>query len=102
MSRVIFATPELREKFRGNQDYARKIDEIVDRGPQFGTPGPTILDSQAKHCHVDNQIGIAWIYLPGVFQDPKQAPCARILALGRKDNSTGGTSGYKWSNKGDV
>lgn len=103
MGRVSFATTQLKDKFKGNQDYARKVDEIVDRGPTFGTPGPTSLNAQAKHCHVDNQVGIAWIYLPGVFQNPKQEPCAEILALGRKNGSSGqGNSGYKWSQTGDI
>ena len=103
MGRVTFATDELRDKFKGNEDYSDKINEIVDRATAYGKEGPKNLGSDVKHCHITDQVGIAWRYLSGAFKNPKQEPFAEILALGRKnEKAKPGNSGYEWSKKGDI
>jgi hypothetical protein len=64
----------------------------------YGTVGPATLDAHARHHHITNRTGIAWVY-SGVSNVDQL-----ILALGEKHNrNTGrGDSGYDWDARGQI
>jgi len=97
---MIFATPELKlacEIDRGILNILTEIRLNAAAGT-YGTPGPTSLDAHARHHHITNKTGIAWLYA-GANNVNQQ-----ILALGKKhDRNKGrGDSGYDWDDKGRI
>lgn len=94
---MTYATQSLREACEKDQKILNKLSIIKTDAPNYGTPGPTNLDAHAKHAHITNQTGIAWIY-GGTPIGSDQF----ILALGRKkDNAGNGSSGYIWDKNGE-
>ena len=94
--KVTFDNPALRAVCNSSRAIDSKIETIktaVTTG--YGKPGPTMLGSHAKHMHLTDKTGIAWEYT--------DESSVKILALGKKDNSSGKvTSGYKWCQRGKV
>lgn len=97
---MTFATMELKLACESDTGILNILTEIrlgASAGT-YGTPGPTSLDAHARHHHITNKTGIAWLYA-GQNNINQQ-----ILALGKKHNrNTGrGDSGYDWDNKGRI
>ena len=60
-------------------------------------PARRIWNLHARHAHVYNQFGVAWVYR-GVPLGLHQ----HILALGKKNNKAKtGNSGYDWDKNGN-
>jgi hypothetical protein len=97
---MTFQTPELQLACMDDQGVMNMLTGIRlgANGGNYGTPGPTILDAHARHHHLTNRTGIAWVYR-GVNNVDQH-----ILALGAKHNrNTGrGDSGYDWDDRGRV
>ncbi|MEP7730458.1 hypothetical protein [Marinomonas primoryensis] len=94
---MTYATQKLRDACEADQKILNKLNIIKDDAPTYGTPGPTNLDAQAKHAHITNQTGIAWIYGGAPIGSDQL-----ILALGRKSDKAGnGSSGYIWDKNGN-
>jgi len=94
---MTYETAQLRNACEADQSILNKLTEVRTRAPGYGTPGPSALDPHAKHAHLTNDTGIAWVYQGqnGVNQ--------HILALGRqKDNAKPGNSGYAWDKFGNI
>lgn len=95
---MTFATSDLKEACEADQNILNKLTTIRQDGPNYGTPGPTALDRQAKHTHVTNTIGIAWTYGGSPVGEDQH-----ILALGKKsDRAKPNNSGYSWDSRGRV
>ena len=93
--KVTFSTEDLRSTCNSSTSIDMKIETIKSAESTYGTPGPSSLHAHARHTHLSNQTGIAWVYTDD------ENVC--ILALGKKDNSRGRTtSGYNWSERGNV
>lgn len=93
---MTFETQALKDACEADQNILNKLTVIRTDAPDYGTPGPTALDANAKHAHVYNAVGVAWVY-----RGTLAAPQPHILALGRKnDKASAGNSKYDWSKKG--
>ena len=56
------------------------------------------MNAQARHAHVTNQIGVAWVYGGSPLGTDQL-----ILALGKKGNKAKpNNSGYAWDKTGKV
>ena len=94
---MTFATQKLKEACEADQNILNKLTIIRTDAPSYGTPGPTNLHAQAKHAHITNNTGVAWVY-GGTPLGSDQI----ILALGRKSDRAGnGSSGYIWDTNGN-
>jgi hypothetical protein len=97
---MTFATPALRLSCMGHAGVMNILTEIRLNAASgtYGTAGPTTLDAHARHHHITNRTGIAWVYSGANNVDQL------ILALGEKHNrNTGrGDSGYDWDNRGQI
>ncbi len=95
---MTFETAQLKQACMDDPSIMTKLSTIRTDAPGFGTPGPESLEAHARHVHVLNETGIAWVY--GGHPVGKDQ---RILALGRKDNKARrGNSGYYWNKFGDI
>lgn len=93
---MTFATAELKQACMGDASIMTKLTTIRTDAPAYGTPGPEALDAHARHAHLTNQTGIAWIY-----RGRPLGADQHILALGRKNNKAKpGHSQYDWSAHG--
>ena len=97
---MTFATDELKLACMADSGIMNILTEIRLRATAgtYGTPGPTSLDAHARHHHLTNRTGIAWVYQGDGNADQQ------ILALGAKHNrNTGrGDSGYDWDSRGRI
>jgi hypothetical protein len=96
---MTYATPQLKQACEADQNILNKLSIIKTDAPVYGTPGPgpVNLDKHAKHTHVYNQIGVAWVYGGSPVGSDQH-----ILALGKKnDKAKPGNSGYAWDKKGN-
>jgi hypothetical protein len=97
---MIFATPELQMACIADTGAMNILTEIRLNAASgtYGTLGPRNLAAGARHHHITNRTGIAWVY-QGVNNVDQH-----ILALGAKHNrNTGrGDSGYDWSDTGNI
>ena len=94
---MTFETPNLKKACEADLNILNKLTTIRTDAPTYGTPGPTNLDAHARHAHVYNQFGIAWVYR-GVPLGLHQ----HILALGKKNNKAKkGNSDYDWDKNGN-
>jgi hypothetical protein len=94
---MTYETAELRATCEADQSILNKLTEVRTRAPGYGTPGPTALDPHAKHAHLTNDTGVAWVYRgkDGIDQ--------HILALGRKnDKARPNNSKYDWNKFGNI
>jgi hypothetical protein len=94
---MTYETAQLRNACEADQSILNKLTEVRTRAPGYGTRGPSALDPHAKHAHLTNDTGIAWVYRGqnGVDQ--------HILALGRKtDRPKANNSGYAWDKFGNI
>jgi hypothetical protein len=57
-----YSTPDLKRAWDADREILNKLTIVRTDAPRYGTPGPTALDWQARHAHVTNQIGVAWVY----------------------------------------
>ena len=95
---MTYATPALKQACDANQEILKKLTIVRTDAPRYGTPGPTSLNAQARHAHVTNQIGVAWVYGGSPLGTDQL-----ILALGKKDNKAKpNNSGYAWDKTGKV
>ena len=95
---MTYETVKLQEACTADQDIVNKLLIIAADGPAYGTPGPTNLNAQAKHAHVTNQTGVAWVYRGNPLGTDQH-----ILALGKKSDRAGkGNSGYNWDKRGKI
>ncbi len=97
---MTFETPELQLACMADNGAMGKLTEIRLGAPAgvYGDPGPTDLDPHARHHHINNRTGIAWVY-----QGANNAN-QHILALGTKHNRNvgRGDSGYDWDRRGRI
>jgi hypothetical protein len=94
---MTYETPQLRQACEADQNILNKLSIIRTDAPMYGTPGPENLDPHARHAHVYNQIGVAWVYRGFPIGSDQH-----ILALGKKNNKAKpGNSEYDWDNKGN-
>jgi hypothetical protein len=94
---MTYETPQLKQACEADQNILNKLSTIRTDAPTYGTPGPGNLDAQARHAHVYNQIGVAWVYRGSPVGSDQH-----ILALGKKDDKAKpGNSGYAWDKKGN-
>lgn len=95
---MTYETPELRGACEADQNILNKLTTVREDAPGYGTPGPENLNAHARHAHIYNGVGVAWVYggTPlGVDQ--------HVLALGRKDDKAkNGFSGYDWDKWGRI
>ncbi|PCE65285.1 hypothetical protein [Salinivibrio sp. YCSC6] len=92
---MTYATQKLKEACEADINILNKLTEVKDRAPNYDTPGPRNLDQHAKHAHITNNTGIAWVYT-------NDGNDQHILALGRKSDGAGsGNSGYIWDKNGN-
>ena len=95
---MTYETPKLLEACNADQDIVSKLLIVASDGPEYGTPGPTSLHPQARHAHITNQTGVAWVYGGSPLGTNQH-----VLALGKKNNKAGkGSSGYNWDKKGKI
>lgn len=95
---MTYETTKLQEACTGDQDIVNKLLIIASDGPEYGTPGPTSLHAQARHAHITNQTGVAWVY-----RGTPLGTDQHILALGKKNNKAPkGNSQYNWDKKGKL
>jgi len=95
---MTYATPDLKRACDASREILNKLTIVRTDAPRYGTPGPTALDPQARHAHVTNQIGVAWVYRGSPLGTDQH-----ILALGKKNNKAKpGNSDYDWSKTGKV
>jgi hypothetical protein len=91
---MVFDNQTLKDACMGSDATMEKLTAIRQDGPlRGGTPGPTALHISAKHRHITNNTGIAYVW---------DGDTITVLALGKKHNrNTGrGDSGYDWNNDG--
>jgi hypothetical protein len=94
---MTYETAQLRTACEADQSILNKLTEVRTRAPGYGTPGPSALDAHAKHAHLTNDTGIAWVYRG------KNGADQHILALGRKDDKAKpNNSKYRWDKFGDI
>jgi hypothetical protein len=95
---MTFETPQLKLACEADQNILNKLTTVRTDAPTYGTPGPSALDAQARHAHITNQTGVAWVY-GGSPLGANQ----HILALGKKNNKAKpGHSQYDWDKFGKV
>jgi hypothetical protein len=95
---MTYETPDLKRACEANKEILNKLTIVRTDAPRYGTPGPSALHAQARHAHVTNQIGVAWIYRGSPLGTDQH-----ILALGKKNNKAKpGNSEYDWSKTGKV
>ena len=93
-----YSTPALKSACDRSPDILKKLTIVRTDAPKYGTPGPTALHAQARHAHVTNQIGVAWVY-----EGSPLGTDQLILALGKKNNKAKpGNSEYDWDKNGKV
>jgi hypothetical protein len=95
---MTYETPQLRNACEADPSILNKLTEVRTRAPGYGTPGPTALDAHAKHAHLGNQTGVAWVYRGSPVGSDQH-----ILALGTKNNKAKpGNSQYDWDKFGNI
>jgi hypothetical protein len=95
---MTFETAKLKVACEADASILNKLTTVRTDAPTYGTPGPTALDPQARHAHVTNQIGVAWVYGGNPLGTDQH-----ILALGKKNNKAKpGNSQYDWDKQGAV
>jgi hypothetical protein len=95
---MTYETAELRTACEADQSILNKLTEVRSRAPEYGTKGPTALHAHAKHAHLTNDTGVAWVYRGSPVGSDQH-----ILALGRKNNKAKpGNSQYDWDKFGNI
>ena len=95
---MTFETAKLRTACEADQDILNKLTIIRTDAPTYGTPGPSALHAQARHAHITNQTGVAWVYGGSPLGSDQH-----ILALGTKNNKAKpGNSQYDWDKFGNI
>ena len=93
---MTFQTDELKTNCMLSPNVMRMLTQIREDGSgRGGTQGPRGLARHARHRHITNDYGIAYVW---TNQN------VHILALGQKHNRNKGRgdSGYDWSLQGDY
>jgi hypothetical protein len=95
---MTFETPQLKQRCLEDKDVMEKLTMIRTDAPTYGTPGPTALDAKARHHHLTDKTGIAWVYRGNPVGEDQH-----ILALGRKNNKAKpNNSQYDWDKRGNI
>jgi|LNFM01.1.fsa_nt_gb hypothetical protein len=95
---MTYETAKLRTACEADQDILNKLTIVRTDAPTYGKPGPTALNAQARHAHITDKIGVAWVYAGSPLGTDQH-----ILALGKKNNKAKpGNSEYDWSKFGSV